>query len=409
MAENGRDEHEDTAETKVVSEQGDPQPPPADAADSTRSGDGDAQYHSAEGGRSPALPAGPHHIQRSPGGNGERRSSAGERTDICRDFLKNICNRGSRCKYYHPTEVQHDQQQEDVKFCIDYQNRGCGRENCRYVHAHREDADRYKRSGEVTLSLARAIAAVTSKDSVNGIPFCKEFQTGTCSRGNNRCRYWHINPAEERERRRMEQFHRSDYRGRSGSEHDYQPPPPPPMPYGRGDPYQPPPRPGYDYEASFADPLPLKRPRYEPEHRAPSPRYVHDLERKNGDLMKENEQLKRELTRERERYEDLYALFRQQSQGQASQAPASFAAPVVVQQPPIMSNTALVASAAAAPIYTATVPYAPGAPHATELVSLAQAVSLASQSAAIHQSRPPMSNPSDVAVHWSVAPSHWST
>ena len=39
---------------------------------------------------------------------------------------------------------------------------------------------------------------------------------------------------------------------------------------------------------------------------------VTELERKNGELMKEVEGLKRELQRERERYEDLYALFRQQ-------------------------------------------------------------------------------------------------
>ena len=58
----------------------------------------------------------------------------------------------------------------------------------------------------------------------------------------------------------------------------------------------------------------------EPPFEAKRPRMVEDpmrvteLERKNGELMKEVEGLKRELQRERERYEDLYALFRQQVQ-----------------------------------------------------------------------------------------------
>ena len=68
------------------------------------------------------------------------------------------------------------------------------------MHAKRDDAERYKRSGEVTLQLACAIAAVTSKDNINGIPFCKEFKMGKCQRG-QRCRYWHIDPETEREQR----------------------------------------------------------------------------------------------------------------------------------------------------------------------------------------------------------------
>ncbi|VDM10526.1 unnamed protein product, partial [Wuchereria bancrofti] len=130
------------------------------------------------------------------------------REDICRDFLNNMCNRGSRCKFYHPPSIvrQRASQQTpegiEYRFCIDYQNRGCHRDNCRYIHAHREDVDRYKMTGEVTLNLAREIAAVYNCDTINAIPFCKEYQTGSCSRGGQRCRYWHINVEEERERRR---------------------------------------------------------------------------------------------------------------------------------------------------------------------------------------------------------------
>lgn len=48
--------------------------------------------------------------------------------------------------------------------------------------------------------LARALAALTRNESINGIPICKQFQTGQCSRGRD-CRYWHINVDEERRKR----------------------------------------------------------------------------------------------------------------------------------------------------------------------------------------------------------------
>lgn len=54
-------------------------------------------------------------------------------------------------------------------------------------------------------------------------------------------------------------------------------------------------------------PYPGKRGRYD---EGPDMAY-QELERRNMELQKENDSLKRELARERERYEDLYALFRQ--------------------------------------------------------------------------------------------------
>ncbi|MFH4978640.1 hypothetical protein AB6A40_005349 [Gnathostoma spinigerum] len=240
------------------------------------------------------------------------KKSGGQRDDVCRDFLKNICNRGSRCKFYHPENIERNRdsssRNSEFNFCIDFQNRGCQRENCRFVHAPRDDVDRYKMTGEVTLNLARAIAAVHNGDTINGIPFCKEFQTGSCSRGAQRCRYWHINVEEERDRRRRQS------RGL----------PPLPLRAGPLGPY------GYSSASGGGSgsgggpfgvgsttrrPLPydafepVKRSRYD------DPLYVQDLERKNAELTKEIEGLKRELQRERERYEDLYALFRQHSAG----------------------------------------------------------------------------------------------
>lgn len=42
--------------------------------------------------------------------------------DICRDYLNKICNRGTRCKFYHPpSEDGQEQRRDDFSFCIDYQ------------------------------------------------------------------------------------------------------------------------------------------------------------------------------------------------------------------------------------------------------------------------------------------------
>lgn len=49
-------------------------------------------------------------------------SNAPPRDDVCRDFLKNICNRGSRCKFYHPPESK-ARVEEHINFCIDFQVR----------------------------------------------------------------------------------------------------------------------------------------------------------------------------------------------------------------------------------------------------------------------------------------------
>ena len=52
----------------------------------------------------------------------EHKNDGEQREDVCRDFLKNICNRGSRCKFYHPPDSK-ARVEEHINFCIDYQVR----------------------------------------------------------------------------------------------------------------------------------------------------------------------------------------------------------------------------------------------------------------------------------------------
>lgn len=61
-------------------------------------------------------------------------SSTNSDDDICRDFLRNVCNRGSRCKYKHPmadskTRPMSVKSTTGLVFCHDYQNSVCSRYN----------------------------------------------------------------------------------------------------------------------------------------------------------------------------------------------------------------------------------------------------------------------------------------
>ncbi|KAI1730459.1 zinc finger CCCH domain-containing protein 10 [Ditylenchus destructor] len=214
------------------------------------------------------------------------------RDDICRDFLNNLCTRGTRCKYYHPPEMKKQQvnNDEQYEFCIDFQNRGCNREICKFVHASTADVDRYKKTGDVTLPLARAIAAVIRSDKINGVPICNEFNLrGNCSH-RQRCRYWHINVEDERHRR----LARMGVRSRNATSV---------LPAGTK---RPAPE-AFDYD--------VLRSRYPSDmgsfETATPSRYVIELERDNSELLARVDALERDLRHERGRYDDLLTLFKQ--------------------------------------------------------------------------------------------------
>ncbi|CAD5207143.1 unnamed protein product [Bursaphelenchus okinawaensis] len=233
----------------------------------------------------------------------EQNGQEEDRKDVCRDFLNKVCNRGTRCKYYHPRGDDEDRNGDDFQFCIDYQNQGCYRASCRFVHAPQEEIERYRLNGDISNLLARAIAAVTKADNIQGIPFCKEFQTNRCSRG-PRCRYWHVNVDMERE------FRNNQPLGASAREYRHPLPQPliPPAAAARR-------RPAMDEYAGAA-----KRPAFMP----PTPYAAHDLERENADLKAQVERLQLDLQRERDRCDALLATI---SQSTAAAAQAAVVSP----------------------------------------------------------------------------------
>lgn len=126
---------------------------------------------------------------------------------VCRDFLRNVCKRGKRCRFRHPdfNEVPDlGAQKNEFVFCHDHQNKECVRTNCRFVHGSKEDEDYYKKTGELPLWLRWKVAAglglsLTDLPQNRGeVPICRDFLKGECQRG-NKCKFRHLRKDHEHE------------------------------------------------------------------------------------------------------------------------------------------------------------------------------------------------------------------
>ncbi|XP_071451766.1 zinc finger CCCH domain-containing protein 10-like [Hetaerina americana] len=128
-----------------------------------------------------------------------------ESENVCRDFLRNVCRRGKRCKYLHPEEkdtsavglrqeinvvngpvaiIQPVVQKLEYTFCHDFQNKQCTRSACKFVHCTREEEEYYKATGELPPHLVTEVE----------VPICKDHLKGECRRGPTRCRFRHLPP-----------------------------------------------------------------------------------------------------------------------------------------------------------------------------------------------------------------------
>ncbi|XP_071812521.1 zinc finger CCCH domain-containing protein 10-like isoform X2 [Apostichopus japonicus] len=119
--------------------------------------------------------------------------------EICRDYLRKACTRGSSCKFRHPRGTD-----KMYQFCRDYQNSFCHRVNCKFIHCSAEAEDYYKETGHLPRSLEREASPESwSAKSDRQIPLCKDFLSGQCKRG-MKCKYRHrsIGDIEYEDRRR---------------------------------------------------------------------------------------------------------------------------------------------------------------------------------------------------------------
>ena len=130
------------------------------------------------------------------GGSG---SAVATSDDICRDFLRNVCQRGKRCRYRHPPSVESVDitRRHDYTFCHDFQNTGCRRASCRFIHCTKDEEEEYRRTGQLPGRLQQAVSLGIGLNSTEvpllqgEVPICKDFLKGECKRG-VRCKFRHI-------------------------------------------------------------------------------------------------------------------------------------------------------------------------------------------------------------------------
>ncbi|XP_056648962.1 zinc finger CCCH domain-containing protein 10-like [Diorhabda sublineata] len=113
-------------------------------------------------------------------------NKSNEKDNICRDFLRGTCNRNN-CKYKHENEIK------PLNFCHDFQNNVCPRPFCKFIHCSPNEADHYKRTGQMTPQI---LSEVTLKNLLpDPPPVCDQFRRGQCRRSN--CKYRHITKEQE--------------------------------------------------------------------------------------------------------------------------------------------------------------------------------------------------------------------
>ena len=88
-------------------------------------------YHPRSTSRPRHGPDDPEHRRNSP----TRAPGSGGGQIICRDFIRNMCSRGTECRFYHPpTETTTKKRQGSwLTFCHDFRNGHCVRNDCRLV------------------------------------------------------------------------------------------------------------------------------------------------------------------------------------------------------------------------------------------------------------------------------------
>lgn len=128
-------------------------------------------------------------------GNGLKRPLNGEQydEDICRDYMRNVCTRGKRCRYRHPTQDDRSDPpaRRDLTFCHDFQNNGCSRPSCKFLHCSRDEEEYFHRTGLLPSRLNYSNASIVSHSVMKATtPLCRDYLNGDCKRG-LKCKYRH--------------------------------------------------------------------------------------------------------------------------------------------------------------------------------------------------------------------------
>lgn len=104
---------------------------------------------------------------------------------VCRDFLRNVCHRGKRCKYLH--ERIGDNLTEEYTFCHDYQNGMCNWPGCKFLHCTENEEKHFRTTGELPTHI---ITRLKNNTEELEYPLCKDFIKGSCQRINRKFRHY---------------------------------------------------------------------------------------------------------------------------------------------------------------------------------------------------------------------------
>ncbi|VDM34930.1 unnamed protein product [Hydatigera taeniaeformis] len=67
--------------------------------------------------------------------------------DVCRDFLRNVCKRGKKCKYRHPVLSPSSDVLLEPIYCHDFQNGVCRRHACKFLHYTKKEEGFFRSHG----------------------------------------------------------------------------------------------------------------------------------------------------------------------------------------------------------------------------------------------------------------------
>ncbi|XP_015592303.1 zinc finger CCCH domain-containing protein 10 [Cephus cinctus] len=109
---------------------------------------------------------------------------------VCRDFLRNVCHRGKRCKYLH--ERSEDDPVDEYTFCHDFQNGICNWPGCRFLHCTESEEKHFRATGELPPHI---LTNLKNNGEKSEYPLCKDFIKGSCQRVN--CKYRHFKKEEQ--------------------------------------------------------------------------------------------------------------------------------------------------------------------------------------------------------------------
>lgn len=126
------------------------------------------------------------------GGSGRAHNGEQYDDDICRDYMRNVCTRGKRCRFRHPAldDRPEPPPRRDLTFCHDYQNNGCTRPNCKFLHCSRDEEEHFHRTGLLPVRLNYSNSNAVHLALKADIPVCRDYLNGDCKRG-SKCKYRH--------------------------------------------------------------------------------------------------------------------------------------------------------------------------------------------------------------------------